>query len=217
VIELVEAYVQAVAGGGALPVLIPLGLARPQLAALVARLDGLVFSGGGDIAPARYGGVPHPLVAGVDPDRDQVELDLFAEAMARRRPLLGICRGMQLMNVALGGTLYEDVLAQHPGGIKHQYWPDMPRDRLSHEVTIAPQSRLAAILGSTRAAVNSLHHQGVRRLADGLVATAHAPDGLIEAFELPEHPFALAVQWHPEWLPPAAAMAPLFAALTAAA
>jgi putative glutamine amidotransferase len=180
-------------------------------------LDGILFTGGGDLDPGSYRSEPHPSVDGVDPDRDRVELQLFDATVKAGIPFLGVCRGLQLVNVGLGGTLYEDILDQRPEAIRHNYHPHWPRTYLAHPVQIEAGSRLEDILGRPSAQVNSLHHQGIRQLAPGLTPTAHAPDGLIEAVELPEYRFGLAVQWHPEWLPPEAAMDELFEAFTSAA
>jgi putative glutamine amidotransferase len=216
-LSLTESYVQAVAAGGALPVLVPLGLPEDDLDRIRGKLDGLVLSGGGDLDPALYGGIPHPSVGEIDEDRDRVELHLARKFVDAGRPLLGICRGMQLLNVALGGTLYSDIAAQRRGAIAHDLWPGQGYDHSHHMVRIEEESRLAEILGQPMVEVNSLHHQGVRDLAPGLIPTAYAPDGLIEAFELPDHPFGLAVQWHPERLAGERAMPGLFEALTRAA
>ena len=205
-----EAYVQAVYHAGGLPLLIPLGIADADLKALLVRLNGLLFTGGGDVAPERYGGQPHPRVYDVDPDRDRVEINLTKMAAENGMPFLGICRGFQVISVAMGGTLYEDILDQHPGALKHDYFPGYPRDQLAHAVKIMPGSRLAEIIGQTEVEVNSLHHQGVRQVPGDLRLTALAPDGIPEAVELPRHPFGLAVQWHPEWLQAYAPMRRLF-------
>jgi putative glutamine amidotransferase len=199
-----------------LPVVIPLGLEPGTLAALLARLDGVLLAGGGDMDPARYGADPIPAVAGVDPARDEMETAVVQLAVAQSRPLFGICRGAQVLNVALGGTLYRDI-SEHPGAQRHTYYPDLPLDLRAHPVQVEEDSRLAQALGQPLVEVNSLHHQAVRDLAPGLRAVAHAPDGLVEAIELPGHPFALAVQWHPECLPAAPEMRRLFAAFVAAA
>jgi putative glutamine amidotransferase len=210
ILTITEAYIQSLVQAGACPVMIPLGLSKQELNSLLDRLDGLLFSGGGDVHPSQYGSQFHPLVDDVILDRDEMELYLIPEAIHRQLPFLGICRGLQVINVALGGTLYEDVLDQLPGALRHRYFPDMPRSYLAHSVEIVSDSRLGNILGKLTAQVNSLHHQGIRQLAPGLHPTAHAPDGLIEAFEIPTHPFGMAVQWHPEWLPDHASMNNLF-------
>lgn len=206
-----EMYTRAVQTAGGLPVVIPLGLPEDVLDGLLARLDGILFTGGGDVHPQRYGSQPHPMVDGVDHDRDRVELYLAERLMETGLPVFGICRGLQLLNIALGGTLYEDILDQHPGAKAHQFYPGWPRAHLTHTVQVQPESRLARGLGLSGAVpVNSLHHQGIAGLAPGLEPTAVSPDGIIEAFELPEHPFFIAVQWHPEWLQEHESMRRLF-------
>ncbi len=195
-----QRYLDALTAAGALAFVLPPSTPADQVPALVERVDGVLFSGGGDLDPATYGGQPHPQVYEVNPARDALELTLAREVVRQRKPFLGICRGIQVLNVALGGTLYEDLADQKPHALVHRRDPRSERTLLAHQVALAPESRLAAILGTTHLPVNSLHHQGIRRLAPGLQAVAHAPDGLIEAVEVPHHPFGLAVQWHPEWL-----------------
>lgn len=195
-----EKYVQALANAGSAPLLIPLSLAEEQLEAILARLDGILFTGGGDIHPARYGALQDGLSNSVDEDRDRVELFLLQRVVERALPFLGICRGFQLVNVGLGGTLYSDILAQRPDSSRHDYFPDYPRDLLAHTVSVVAGSRLGAILGADEVTVNSLHHQGLKDLAPGLAIGATAPDGLVEGLEVTGYPFGLAVQWHPEWL-----------------
>ncbi len=197
-LALMPSYIEAVTAAGGLPVMIPLGLDEGSLAALLDRLDGLVLTGGGDISGARYRSAHAEYIFDVDEDRDRVELTLAREAVERDKPLLAICRGHQILNVALGGTLYEDVFKRMPGAMKHDYFGDFPRSHLAHAVTIEPGSKLAMALGQGEAKVNSLHHQGIRDLAPGLKAAAYAPDGLIESVEADGHPFAVGVQWHPE-------------------
>ncbi len=212
-----EAYVQSVARAGGLPVLIPLGLEADALRSMLERLDGVLFTGGGDIAPACYGVETDLELMLVDPDRDRVELELFDFALHSETPFLGICRGLQVINVALGGTLYVDIATELPQALPHRFYPDWPRDHLAHPVSIKEGSLLMQALGVAEAQVNSLHHQGVRELAAGLVVTAQAPDGMIEALEVPDHPFGLAVQWHPENLQADPAMRRLFQSLVKAA
>lgn len=216
-ITLVEAYSQAVTRAGGAPVLIPLGLPESYLSNILNRLDGLLLSGGGDIDPGLYGNPMHPMVNEVDTDRDRVEMYVCLQALQREMPVLGVCRGLQVMNVALGGTLFEDIADQRPGSLQHRYWPGWARDHLAHNIDIIENSLLSKILGSETLMVNSLHHQGINRLSPHLQATATAPDGLIEAVELPGYPFGLAVQWHPEWLPEEEKMQALFKALIEAA
>jgi putative glutamine amidotransferase len=212
-----ESYSRAVSQAGGIPLLIPLGLSDTQLKSLSARLDGILFSGGGDIDPAEYGLSCTPQVKNIDPDRDRLEIQLVRLAVSAGLPFLGICRGLQVINVALGGTLYLDVHDQHPNALKHDYFPDWPRQHLAHGIQIEAHSRLARILENTLLPVNSLHHQGIQHLAPGFQVTAFAPDGLIESIDLSDHPFGLAVQWHPECLPEHPPMKALFAAFVAAA
>lgn len=195
-----EAYTQAIIQAGASPVLIPTGLPEKALPGLLARLDGLLLTGGGDVHPRFYRSEEHPLIAGIDVERDRLEIELATAAAEAGLPLLGICRGLQVINVALGGSLYADLGNQHPGALPHSRYPEKPRDYLAHPIEVSAGSCLAGIMGAGPSDVNSMHHQGICELAPGLQATALAPDGVIEAVELPGHPFALAVQWHPECL-----------------
>ena len=194
------AYVHAVARAGAAPLLIPNLIEKTALRTLYELLDGLLLSGGEDVDPAHYGEPRHEKCGPVSPDRDEVELTLTRWAMDDGKPLLAICRGIQVLNVALGGSLYQDIQAQVQGADKHNWQPGYPRDRLSHTVTVAPQTRLTHILGTTSLPVNSLHHQAIKDVAPGLTVAAHAPDNVIEAVEAKGHPFAIGVQWHPEEL-----------------
>ena len=217
VFTLAEAYVESIQQAGAMPVMIPLGLPEEQLSELLSRVDGVLFSGGGDVHPERYGSSPHPLVDFVDEDRDREEALLVNHAVQRGLPVFGICRGLQLINVALGGTLYEDLGAQFPGAIRHDYAEEHQRDYLAHRVEVKQGSLLAEVLGCSSVQVNSLHHQGIRQLAAGLQVSAYAPDGVVEGVELPGYPFGLAVQWHPEWLQAHPPMRRLFQAFVTAA
>ena len=162
----------------------------------------LLLSGGADIDPDAYGEARAPACETPQPDRDRWELALTRHALQRGIPILGICRGMQLLNVACGGSLYQDLTTQALQSQRHA-WSDHPRDYLAHSIEIAPGSRLAAIIGVRAHEVNSLHHQAVQRIGAGVTITAWAPDGVAEAMELRDHPFALAVQFHPEELAPA--------------
>jgi putative glutamine amidotransferase len=193
------AYIEAIVAAGGIPILIPLGLSEEDLLTVLAEVDGLLLPGGGDVAPSLYQGVSdHATIAGVDPDRDRVEFALVRAAVAQQKPLLAICRGHQVLNVALGGTLWEDVYSQMHGAALHDYYRSHPLNHLAHSVDVCPGSCLAHYLAKPQTQVNSLHHQGIRRLAPELAVAAVAPDGLIEAVEAPGHPFALGVQWHPE-------------------
>jgi len=193
-------YVEAVATAGGAPVLIPLNLDQGRLRAIYERLNGLLLAGGADVHPRHYGETIHEECGEIDEARDTVELTLTRWALAEGLPILAICRGIQVLNVAAGGTLYQDIASQVPGSLKHDFWPDYPRNYLAHPATINDDSHLATILGERQVAVNSLHHQAIRDLAPGFTAVAQSPDGLIEAIEGRDHPFALGVQWHPEEL-----------------
>lgn len=209
-----EAYVRAVQRAGGIPLLIPSGMSPAQIHALRQRLDGILFTGGGDVDPARFNGRPHDRVYGVIPERDETEIGLARLAAESGWPFLGICRGIQVINVALGGTLYTHIADQLEGALKHD---TEEREQLVHTVQVEAHTRLESILGGTSVRTNSLHHQGVERLAPGLEEAAHTPDGLVEAVELRGHPFGLSVQWHPEWLQEHAEERALFEAFVKAA
>jgi putative glutamine amidotransferase len=206
-------YVGAVRRAGGIPLLLPPG--EPNLPALLARLDGLILSGGGDVAPQHYGSGGHPAIYMIDPARDEMEIALAQWAVETGLPTLGVCRGAQLINVALGGTLVEHLPDEIDNTIAHRL---EPRGAVPHAVNIAEGSRLAEVLGARTVVSASWHHQAIRTPAPKLVVVAHAADGTIEGVELPHHPWLLAVQWHPEMT--AAADPPqqrLFDALAAAA
>jgi putative glutamine amidotransferase len=178
--------------------LIPLGLNSTDLPVILQRVDGLILPGGGDIDPVAYHGGVHEKVRGVDSDRDRVEIDLAREAVRTAKPFLAICRGHQILNVALGGTMWEDLASQRPDFIRHDYFGVGERTDRPHTVHVRKGSRLSLILNSEEIPVNSLHHQGLRKLAPELSVSATAPDGLVEGVEIEGHPFAIGVQWHPE-------------------
>ena len=194
-----HSYVRAVMQAGGVPVLIPSSVAEEGWDALYSRLDGILFSGGGDISLDFSPGDPHPRIDDVDLVRDSVELKMVQAATSDGKPFLGICRGCQVVNVALGGTLYTHIPDQLPNALDHSY-PGNMRTVLVHEVKLEEGTRVAEIFGEPIIKVNSLHHQGLKDIAPSLRVAGCAPDGLVEAIELPEHPFGLAVQWHPEWL-----------------
>ncbi len=207
---LADAYVQAVVGAGGFPLIVPSDPAADAPESIYSRVDGVLFSGGGDIAPERFRAEEHPRIADVEPARDQLEFQLLQRAVAEGKPFLGICRGFQVVNVGLGGTLYTHIPDQLPGALRHDN-PGNKRHDLIHAVALEKTSRIRAILGETSVQVNSHHHQGIRKLAPGLRAAGNSADGLIEAVELPDHPFGVAVQWHPEWLTDMAPTRHLFA------
>ena len=193
-----ETYLSAVELAGGAPVVIgPTGNDDSRLAVL-SRLDGLVLSGGGDVAPHNYGEPPGDLLWYVDERRDWAELQMARWALAKGLPILAICRGIQVLNVAAGGTLYQDVGTQVSGALTHPTLAGRPMAAIDHTVEVNAGSRLASIVGSGGLGVNSAHHQAAKSVGPGLVVTARAPDGVIEGLEQPAHPFCVGVQWHPE-------------------
>jgi putative glutamine amidotransferase len=198
-----QRYVRVLAAQGAVPVLLPLLVGDEEtLRAIYDLLDGLFLTGGVDIDPTNYGEAVHERCDRPDPARDWTEIQLIRWALRDRKPILGVCRGVQAINVACGGTLYQHLPDQRPG-LKHDYFPAQgngyTRDYLAHEVTVDPATRTGRLLGEARVAVNSMHHQGIKQLAPDLRATAHAPDGLVEGVE-GEQGYLIGVQWHPEEL-----------------
>jgi putative glutamine amidotransferase len=202
-------YAKSIADAGGIPILIPLSLSDADIDQLLSRVDGILFTGGYDVDPRWYGNLPHPKVMGADADRDRMEMHLVQALINLGKPFFGICRGCQVINIALGGSLYEDLAELYPGKIQHDNH-DHPRNYLAHTVDLQCSSRLSELLSVGAFGVNSLHHQGVNRIARGLQASAMAPDGLVEAFELSDYSFGLAVQWHPEELQEHASMRSLF-------
>lgn len=213
-----RAYVSAVQGAGGAPVLLPPYLDGAALDALWGRLDGLVLSGGGDVAPARFGEAPHPTVDGVSEARDLLELELADRAVAEGLPLLAICRGVQVLNVALGGSLIQDIASQTSSSIAHTQ--AAPRHEPTHQVKVTVEgTTLGAVVDAAELPVNSFHHQALKRLGRGLRDVAWASDGVVEGVDLPgARGLVLGVQWHPEDLVGHdAAARRLFQALVAAA
>lgn len=197
-----NAYITALQAVGATPFLIPLALPAERLRQLYDVADGILLSGGGDIHPRNYHQEPHPTVGSVQPERDEAEILLCRWAAAEGKPLFGICRGAQIMGVAAGGTMYQDVISQKPNTQRHDFFDvtNQPRNFLAHTVTIEPDSRLFDILKTATLPVNSLHHQALKDVPPPYRITAHAADGVFEGLELPGHPFYCGVQWHPEEL-----------------
>ena len=198
-VMLMQSYVNAVIQAGGVPVLIPSLISEDGWETAYSRLDGILFSGGGDIGLEFSPGEPHPRIDDVDLARDSIELNMVRAAASDGKPFLGICRGCQVVNVALGGTLYTHIPDQLPNALDHSY-PGNMRTVLVHEIKIDEGTRVADIFGEPIIRVNSLHHQGLKDIASSLRVAGQAPDGLVEAIELPDHPFGIAVQWHPEWL-----------------
>ena len=196
-VRVTRTYVDAVLAAGGIPVVIPLMRDTACLSRLFERLDGLVLIGGGDVDPARFDAEPSAALGHVDTVRDAYDFALLDLALRRDIPVLGICRGEQLINVAFGGTLYQDLPTEHPSAAEHHQKP--PYDVPVHSVTLVPARPLYQLLGQCELAVNSLHHQAIKTLAPGLAAMAVSEDGLTEAVCLPDKRFVWAVQWHPEF------------------
>lgn len=195
-----QTYVRSLEALGALPVMIPLHMSEASLRGIFERLDGVFLPGGEDIDPAYYGEERHPLLGATDKERDRTELLLTRWAIEEGMPVLGVCRGVQMINVACGGSLFQDLHSADPDLDKHDYFPpSFERYRISHQVAVEPDSRLAQAMGHKHE-VNSMHHQGIDRVGYGLRVVARAEDGLPEALEAPALPFAVGVQWHPEEL-----------------
>ena len=191
-------YAEAVLRSGALPVLLPLSEDEAALDRLFDRLDGVILTGGADLSPETYGEAPLPVCGATEPARDRMELYLLRRCLAEKKPFLAICRGFEVFNVGLGGSLYQDIATQRPDSLRHPCY-ETPADQV-HGVAIAPGTRLRELIGADSCRVNSRHHQGVRKVGEGLRVSATADDGLVEGLELPGHPFAIGVQWHPETL-----------------
>jgi putative glutamine amidotransferase len=189
-------YVRSIDQAGGLPfVIAPTSVA--SAGELLDGVRGLLLSGGSDVDPALYGEERHPSVTNVVRERDDFEIALLREALGRDLPLLAICRGQQVLNVAAGGTLVQDIPSELPNGLDHD--PERERWETAHEVELLPGTRLRAVLGRDRVAVNSFHHQAVKDVGRGLVVSARATgDAVIEGVEAPDRRFALGVQWHPE-------------------
>lgn len=190
-------YIRAVERAGGLAVLLPCAPdGADDMAQWLTLCDGFLLPGGGDIAPTFYGQSPIPQLTRTDRRQDEAELALCRAARRQKKPLLGVCRGVQVINVAFGGTLWQDIPAQYRAAICHAQDPAL-RGELFHSLTLAPDSLLAHVMGAGRHECNTFHHQAVRDVASGFAAAAHAPDGLIEAIESADG-LVLGVQWHPE-------------------
>jgi len=194
-----QSYVRAVQRAGGIALLIPAGHDADAIEVICSRLDGLLLSGGCDVDPERYGEERIATCQAPDPERDELELALAAWALDAAVPILGICSGMQLLNVACGGTLYQDLETQQPEAARHDL-ADIGRTYRGHGIRLQQHWQLSEILGAARYDVNSLHHQAVARPGEHVEIVGWSPDGVAEAMEVDGHPFALAVQFHPEEL-----------------
>ena len=197
-----SAYLAAIQTAGGVPIPIPPQLDARARDEILARCDGYLLTGGGDLDPATFNEPPHPTLFEVAPARDRLEIALVGFALKARKPVLAVCRGIQVLNVALGGSLFQDVASDPGTDIQHQQDKDgKPRDEPTHPVKVVAESHLAQVLGTTDLLVNSMHHQAVKAVGRGLVPVAFAPDTIIEGVELEEPDrFVLGVQWHPEEL-----------------
>ncbi len=195
-----KAYIHAIERAGGVPVLVPL-LEEPEssLQSLLPHMHGLLLSGGFDVDPSTYGQEPCSGLGETNPGLDYLELGLTQWALQEDVPTLGICRGMQLLNVALGGKLYQDLPSEYPGSLRHDNW-HWPRNKIAHQVYIESGSRMQQILRLTEIPVNSLHHQAVSKPGEGVVISGRADDGVAELLEVPAQRFMLATQCHPEEL-----------------
>ncbi|HLY27452.1 MAG TPA: gamma-glutamyl-gamma-aminobutyrate hydrolase family protein [Aggregatilineales bacterium] len=215
-----QAYARSVTMAGGLAILIPPNLDDESLREVYEHVDAVLLSGGGDVDPVLYCMSGDGMVYDVDGERDRVETAIVRWASHEDKPLFGICRGAQVANVALGGTLYRDIAKEHPGfdGMDHELSEKTGRDQVAHAVEIKAGSKLSSLIGQDSLQVNTLHHQALRDVAPRLAVTANAPDGVIEGVELPGAQFFVAVQWHPEEMTPySEPMRRLFAAFVESA
>jgi putative glutamine amidotransferase len=189
-------YVDAIETAGGASLLGTPAHSPESLECLMELADGLLLSGGEDVSPEHYGQAPHPMLGQTNPLRDRMELQALAAAIRREIPVLAICRGMQLLNVFFGGTLFQDLPSQRPGELVHEQ--QAPVGHRWHSARVEHGSRIEKIFGTDQLFINSFHHQGVDRLGQGLRPLAWAEDGLIEAVEAVDHPWIFGVQWHPE-------------------
>lgn len=190
-------YANSILQSGGIPLTIPFKCSDTDIGQILKAMDGLLLTGGPDVDPDYYGEEPLPALDKISPERDRLEIALTVQAIQQNKPIFAICRGMQVLNVAMGGSLYQDIHTQH-GSPLLQHRQKAPRDHLSHQVSVVEQSLLHRIAGRARFKVNSFHHQAVKKAAPGFQVAATASDGIIEAIESSEHLFVLGVQWHPE-------------------
>ena len=193
-------YLESLQRAGAKTTLIEWNVTDEEIQGLCGDCGGLLFTGGSDLQPCLYGEKTLPECGETDPDRDDLEMRLMKAWLPTRKPVFAICRGMQSLNVGLGGSLYQDLPTQRPSAVVHRPSDLMKIKEPVHAVRVAPDGILRGILGTDVLEVNSMHHQAVKALGAGLMAEAEAPDGVVEAFRLEGHPWLLAVQWHPEHL-----------------
>ncbi|CEG22197.1 Gamma-glutamyl-gamma-aminobutyrate hydrolase PuuD [Planococcus massiliensis] len=189
-------YGKAILQAGGLPLIVPI-VDEEDIPLLCERLDGLIVTGGGDINPTLYGEEPHIRLGAVYPGSDQYEKELILNFLELDKPFIGMCRGMQMLNVSLGGTIYQDLEAQYEGTL-YQHKQMAMRTHRTHSVTLEDDSRLIKIMEEKTFNVNSFHHQGIKDVSDKLKVAGRAADGLVEALESENHQFVMGIQWHPE-------------------
>jgi putative glutamine amidotransferase len=195
-----DSYIRALLKIDAIPLIIPVIQSPKVLKQFFQMIDGLLLIGGPDLDPVNYHQAAHAGLRKVTPARDNMEMQVSTWALEADLPIMAICRGIQILNVAAGGTLWQDIASQLPNAAKHDYYPDYAKDFLAHTVKPLTGSRLAGIIGDDEASVNSLHHQAIDKLGKGLSPVAYAPDGIVEAVEGINASWIIGVQWHPEWL-----------------
>ncbi|MCL4504729.1 MAG: gamma-glutamyl-gamma-aminobutyrate hydrolase family protein [Chloroflexi bacterium] len=194
-----KGYIESLIAAGGVPLLVPVTVDELELRALYESASGVLLAGGGDVDPAEYGEEKHEKTGNIDRDRDHAEFLISRWAVADDKPIFGICRGIQSLNAALGGTLVQDIPSQWSTALRHNgHYDNAARDEVLHEVSIESGSRIEAIMENRTVGVNSFHHQAVERPADGFVITSRATDGVIEGMEMPGKRFVVSVQWHPE-------------------
>lgn len=194
------AYIRALKAAGALPIILPIQLEKEELQSLANLCQGFLFTGGPDPHPFLWGEETHKNCGPISVKRDQMELSLLSIAMEQKKPILGICRGAQMINIGLGGNIYQDIDSQYRSAFPIAHRQPVDYIYPSHHVDVKKDTLLASFKDDTTIKVNSSHHQAVRKLAPGLIAGGIAPDGIIEEIEMPEYPFLIGVQWHPEYL-----------------
>ena len=190
--------IQAITRFGGIPIVLP-NMEKGITDSIANLIDGLLLTGGGDIDPTLFGEEPHQALGSIVPERDEFEVDLIKKILAQNKPILGICRGAQILSIALGGDMYQDIYTQSEGKLL-QHDQKAPRTHASHFVQVSKDSVLRNVVGEERFKVNSFHHQAVRNIPDGFRVSGLSSDGIIEAFESEFHPFVMGIQWHPESL-----------------
>jgi putative glutamine amidotransferase len=210
-VQMPMTYIRSVELAGGLPLVLPITDDKAMIAEMLSRVDGLLFSGGPDIDPQLFNEEPIPGQGGISPQRDLLDLELMRLALAKDMPILSICRGIQVLAIAAGGTLYQDINSQVKGTMKHAQ--EAPRWYATHSISVKPGTKLAAIMQAATLRVNSFHHQAVKDVPRDFIVSAEAEDGIVEAIESAKHRFAFGVQFHPEGFHESRVFLPIFEAL----